>query len=506
MRCLGPPRFNNLNRWKWLTVLSVTGLLLLVYLPLAASELTWANNGVDGGDLVTAVATLGIPHPTGYPTYVLLGRLFLVLPVGEVAHRVTLLSAVSAAMAGGLLSLLFIVAQPVRSELHRFLGSALVGLALGLSPLLWSQAVIAEVHGLNALFIVLVLWLVWRLGDSDRSVSMGVVFLGFSYGLGLGNHVTMILMAPVLALVAVSRWRLGVQRKWLLVLVAGLVLGLAVYLYLPLRARANPAVNWGDPSTWEGFLWMVTARPYGSLAFALPLTEVPRRLSAWAGLLIRQFTIVGVGLGVVGLAYGYQRTRWLNGACLWMILAYSAFSIGYDTADSYDYLIPAYIGAAWFIGQGMLFLMGELSRWHRWAAFAVPVVFFLSLAFRLPGLRQSLDPRNDRRAVEFTREVRTSAPENALIHTWSAADSFPLWYEQFALGHRPDLRIVVVPLTQFGWYRQNLRDVYPDLAIPPDEIDNALLWTAALTASYMGPVCRTNGNDPEAVKLILECP
>ena len=59
----------------------------LVYLATLAPDITWAYQGTDGGDLITAAYTLGVPHPSGYPTYVLMGWLFSKLPVGTIAWR-----------------------------------------------------------------------------------------------------------------------------------------------------------------------------------------------------------------------------------------------------------------------------------------------------------------------------------------------------------------------------------------------------------------------------------
>src|SRR5262245_63419269 len=54
----------------------------------------------DSGELAAAVYVLGIPHPTGYPLYVLLGKLWtLLIPFGSVAYRLSLFSAVCAALA-----------------------------------------------------------------------------------------------------------------------------------------------------------------------------------------------------------------------------------------------------------------------------------------------------------------------------------------------------------------------------------------------------------------------
>src|SRR5512139_3479464 len=61
--------------------------------------LTWANNGADGGDLLAAALTGGVPHPTGYPTYQILLRLAISAIGGEPARAGAWLSALSAALA-----------------------------------------------------------------------------------------------------------------------------------------------------------------------------------------------------------------------------------------------------------------------------------------------------------------------------------------------------------------------------------------------------------------------
>ncbi|MGC8878576.1 MAG: protein O-mannosyl-transferase family, partial [Anaerolineae bacterium] len=62
-----------------------TLLAFIVYLITLAPSITWCNDGADGGDLITATVTGGVPHPSGYPTYLLLGSLFVHLPLGDLA-------------------------------------------------------------------------------------------------------------------------------------------------------------------------------------------------------------------------------------------------------------------------------------------------------------------------------------------------------------------------------------------------------------------------------------
>jgi hypothetical protein len=76
----------------------------LLYLASAAPGLSWAHEGDSGGAFAAAVYTLGIPQPTGYPTYVLLGKLFMLLPWGARAWRLNLFAALAGAGAIGLLT------------------------------------------------------------------------------------------------------------------------------------------------------------------------------------------------------------------------------------------------------------------------------------------------------------------------------------------------------------------------------------------------------------------
>ena len=106
----------------------------------------------DSGELVAAAATLGIPHPSGYPLYVLLGWLWIQLaPVSSAAYAMSLFSAAFAGLACGLLYLL---------ARRQGLGAAAAlfgALILAFSPSFWSQAGVQRVYSLGAFFVVAVL-------------------------------------------------------------------------------------------------------------------------------------------------------------------------------------------------------------------------------------------------------------------------------------------------------------------------------------------------------------
>ena len=98
---------------------------------------------------------LGIAHPTGYPLYTLLGKLFTLGPWHNIAWRVNLLSAVAGALT---VVFVYLAARLLTRRLPALLGAV----ALTVSPVFWSQAVVAEVYTLTGAFVALLLWLALR--------------------------------------------------------------------------------------------------------------------------------------------------------------------------------------------------------------------------------------------------------------------------------------------------------------------------------------------------------
>ena len=123
------------------------------------------------------------------------------------------------------------------------------------------------------------------------------------------------------------------------------------------RVQAPP-INWGDPSTPGGFWWVVSASIYRPLVFGIPLADLPHRLAAWGTEAGRQLGggPWGMAIALVGL-WRLEQTdrRWWWTTTL-IALAYTAYSVGYNSIDSYVYLIPAWAMASLWAGHGMAWL------------------------------------------------------------------------------------------------------------------------------------------------------
>ena len=459
--------------------------LLGVYLLTLAPTITWAHHGADGGDLVTAVAQGGIPHPPGFPTYLALGELFIRLPWGEPAWRLNLMSAALAAGAGALTAVAVRVLQSKREEAReqRSRGpeeqesrrgeaknekqeaggkrqEICAGLVLGLAPLFWSQALIAEVYAPAAFFAALVIVLALRGGPAS--------VLGLAWGVGMGAHPTLLFLAP---LVAWGAWGDERDRQSRLVWTGLLALAGWGVMYGPvLLARGQTPSPWADVSTPAGWWALVTGRLYRGYLFRLPLSAWPRRLLAWVGLLARQFTPIGAILAGLGLARLWRERRALASVSALAFGGFSLYAVGYDTADSLVYLAPALPLAALWLGAGLVWATAWLRQRLRQGVWLILV---------LPLLQATLfwgqtDLSGDRSATKWAAQVLHQAPPDAVLLTAHDAHTFTLWYVHDVLGERQDVVIVDQDLWAHAPYRNVIEEELgletPESNLSPDGI------------------------------------
>lgn len=449
------------DRNGWWLAGAVLAVALAVYVATLAPGLTFANYGTDGGDLVSAARTLGVPHPTGYPTYTLLAWLFSQLPIGVIAYRVNLLSAVCAAAA---VALFFRTAQRVLpTDEPALLLPIATALTLAFSTLLWSQAVISEVYALLMLFAALLLWLLvhWREGGGDGTLWLSA----FVLGLGLGNHLTLVFIVPAALILLWPERRRWFRARAFLPAVGLFVAGLSIYAYLPLAAGHRPPVNWGNPQTWRGFLWVVTAKQYQGFAFGLEPAEMPGRIYSWAALLGDQFGWWGLAFALMG-AWGWWRRdrRFTLFALAWM-LPVSLYAFFYDTGDSHMYLLPAVLLMALWWGEGAQGLLGLARRlqpvWQHLALIAIILLPVGSIALHWGAV----EPDDDWQVHAYIYQALEAVEPGGLVIVRGDGPTFALWYGLYAEEQRPDVAVVNGPLLAFVWYRDHVRHLYPHIIV-----------------------------------------
>ena len=474
--------------FHWIAPIFLVISLFVLYLFSLAPDITWAHAGSDGGDLITAAATGGVAHPTGYPTFLWLARLFQFLPVGTIAYRTNLMSAVFTALTA-LLVYDIVVSSPSSPAKDNRLAGLIAGYAYGLSPLAWSQAVITEVYPLHIFFVALILWLLvgrFTYSPNKSLRALHDVAIGLSMGLAMGNHLTSAALLPVALLVGIAPTlspkpdvKKSSKRKkdarasidWASIdwaslgrrLGAVLIGLLLVYASILWRASTGAPVNWEHADNLNNLWRLVSGALYEHLAFSLPIDQALLRVISVAQLLLTQFGILGLLVGIYYFFRNFPLSR-LSLSIGWVAVANTIFSLGYASLDSYVYLLPFFLAFAIWIGFGIGNITRLLAQQKNWLNLGVSAILLVSFWGLAMMNYPKIDLSGDHRAQKFREAVFATLPPQAIVVTNDRA-LFSLWYYHFVLKERQDIAVLARGLLPNAWYIDVLHDTYSTLNI-----------------------------------------
>ncbi len=427
-------RFPSIRFTEFVPSLLVFFVSLTVYLLTLAPGITWAHHSFDGGELITASRTLGVAHPPGYPTYLILAHFFSFLPLGEIAWRYNLFSAVCVALAAAFVAATsgVLLRTKTGSGAKRQYVQVAAGLSFAFMPLVWGQATVTEVYALNLAVLSIMLWSL--LGCRASWLT------GLLLGLSITTHLTSLLMVPLVA---------GTipRRDWPIALSATL-LGLTPFLLIPFLAAGDSPVVWGDPTTPAGWWWLVSARLYQPNVFGVPFTAWTPRVLDYGLSFLGQFVYLGVGVLAAGVIIQQSTDRKLHWLMLLTVTLYAAYALAYDAVDAALYFLPGLLILSLYLAYGLHYL--------GWAAMLLPAAL-LMVNYARYDLSNNLD------VVGRASRVLQAAPQDALLMSPGDSTIFALWYYQSVVGERPDIALVDRNLFAFDWYRQRLGRQYPDL-------------------------------------------
>ena len=451
---------------------------LLVYLLTCAPGLTWAHRGADGGDFLGAAATLGVPHPAGYPTYTLLLRLFMLLPLQEPAAAGNLLSTVMGAAAVALCGAIIhqILSRLARGwDEQRWVpwAAAAGALCFAFTPLVWSQALITEVYAFHLALVAAAFWLLLRWRRTGR----GLPWVGLMIGLGMTNHLTTAFLGPAaLALLAAGRKHLG----WRTLLAAGgaFCLGLAPYAYLPWAARHMPPINWENPQSWSGFTRLTLAVRYRHNLLEPSPADVLARLLGWLNdfpLLYFWPIYLLLAIGLLWLLFRDPPAGVMTGVYAVLVTGYAA---NYGTSDYWVNLLPAVMMLSIWLAVGVWWGLRKLSR-SRWRhGPTVGVIAALALPAALLLMQWgAMDISQDHQASDFAAGVLETAEPNALLFARGDKHIFGLWYACYALDKEPDWVPILPTFLRSTWYRETLAANHQGLDLRPAGLGQEALQT-----------------------------
>ncbi len=408
-------------------------LCLTVFLAVLTLYLLTLAPGVVGGDAGEhqfAAPLLGIPHTTGYPLYILLGKLWtLLIPMGSMAWRMNLFSAVNGALAAGVTALIVYYlslpyathttphASRLTPHVSHLPGALVASLTLACGLTLWQWSTIAGVRSMNVLFFALLTLeaIIWqqkmeewrnrRLEDWEKqdahptfqpsnpptlppSTLPSPHWLVLTIGLSLAHHRTTVFYLPsLLGWIAWHDPQLFRQPRRLLPLILLVLAPLLLYLFIYFRGINNPPYSHEKITDLQSFWFLTGSGDSSGLFFSIDLAYLPARLAfIWNDLLLQLSWPGVIPAALGGLSLLWRRPAHFIFQAL-LVLLLLLFTLDFEVVNLNEaptwYLMPAYfvfavwvglgVNGIWDMGFGMWDVgCGMWKRWQEQQSFTIP--------------------------------------------------------------------------------------------------------------------------------------
>jgi Tfp pilus assembly protein PilF len=475
------------QRWNLIVGAAVFATILICYLVVISPTVSFW----DSGEFIATSYILGVPHPPGTPFYVIIGRLFSMLPFKEKALGVNFFSALTGALASLFLYLTTVRiltlwrGQPRtrREQMVLYCCAACSALAAAFGSSHWTDSIEAEVYSPAMLIMSFTVWLMVRWSQKHREEGSrnSLVLICYLLGLSVGLHLGTVLVLPAFVVFAlVVDYKLFADFKFiLLVLFVGL-LGLSNHLYLPIRSALNPAIDEANPERWDAFKECLLRKQYKPMTPFIRQAPWDFQFAMFWRYFREQWTGLGgswTGLlmlaGALGslVHFARQKRTFILMATLFLItslglIVYMNFTDHEVRERDYFFAHGFFFFSVW-VGVAFAYLadLAESTRHSRWltpTALAVLVAFTFSsysVNFR------SHDRRGDWNAHDYGYNMLATVAPNGLVFTNGDNDTFPLWFIQEVKGFRKDVRVVNLSLLNTPWYIWQLKHLEPQVPI-----------------------------------------
>jgi hypothetical protein len=460
-----------------LVAAAISFICLAVYVPTVCPIVSFTDNG----ELATVATTLSIAHPTGYPLFTLLGRIASMIPIVDpIIYRLNLFAAFVTAVSIGVFfkvvremqrTSFFSAAEKKqesgRQSFNNLLSAIGSSLLLAFSSTVWSQATSLEVYALHLLLILLAMFFFIR-GVEEQlresgSTSRNLMAFSFVLGLSFTNHMTTVLLAPGFLYLYFAVLG-GAENSWrrLMLMTPFFILGLSVYLFLPIRSSSNPPLDWGNIDSLERFWWHVSGKQYRVWMFE-GWSVAKKQLAVFVNDFSSEFSYPSW----LFIAFGFANSWRAPKRFVLLLLLFATcllYSVNYDIHDINSYFLLAFVSVALVLCSGFArtfwVLPERLRKGWIFASFTVGLV-----AVQFYSNRSRVDASEDRLASSIAVESLEKLPPNALVISglWDFFVS-PMYYFQIVEGKRNDIVVVDKSLLQNRvWYFNQLRMNFPEI-------------------------------------------
>ncbi len=447
---------------------------------------------MDSGELAAACTSFGIPHPTGYPLFLILGFIFSKLPFSaSPVYNLNLMSAVISAAAViifyyvsfSVISLLT-VRQSKQEQKHKKgkaqsneinisanvvkLASFFSALVFGFSRTFWSNALSVEVYPLHALLQIILLYYCIRIYSSLKEGNKKNWILLFVFlGLSFANHMTTVFVVPgILYLFYLQHKENPAFAKSVYPIVFWTIPGLLLYLVLILRASSEPFMNWSDPKTLSNLYHHITGGDYSQLMFASS-NVFSKNTKLFFSTVLGEYAVVSGIIAVIGLGYLYTRSKHLFYFIIILILGCLLYSLNYSIRDLLTYFLLIYILLGLTYGVGFIYVLNFLSSKVNLQKNFIPVLVIGGLLLSGFSLNYNYSANNNSANYvieDITLNTFNEIELNSVLMTYDWGYIYPaaVYYQQVAKV-RQDVKVFNVKFLSVAWYLNMIKKYYLDV-------------------------------------------
>ncbi len=424
----------------------------------------------DCGETITCSFTLGIQHPPGYPLFTLLGKIFSLLPIGDVSFRIYLFS-----LFLSVLNSIFIYFFILKNlQLFGIKNNLIVPFFSSLFYIfgwtIWQQSIIAKggIYILNIMFVILITIILFEI-YKNKNIKYIYLF-SFIFGLSLTHHhMSQIILLPVyLFLLYKSHMHAFLKTKNYFFILMFFILGISLYIYHPLRAK-TAILNWGDPSNLKNFLWVISRYQYfGSEISRSFLNSLNQILKFFLSLSYENL-FAGIFFIIIGAIYLYKINKnifiyFTVIILLFLIITASYLNLTKDRLYIMEtYITPVYFPSSVFLSIGIYFL----SNFFKKNIHFFTVIFSLLLILiQIFVFFPKLDKSRYFFAYDYNKNLIISADYKSILFTAGDGIVFPTWYLKYVKNFRTDITLIGSPVLPMKWVRDNITKQNPDIKMP----------------------------------------
>jgi len=450
---------------------------------------------IDCGELAAVCYTFGVPHPTGYPVFLIIGYVISHLPMpGSVVYRLNLLSAIESSAAvvitfyAAVILLQNVIPLYLKMKINTtgkkenqsdfnlksinvFIIASFAAMIAGLTKTWWFNATQIEVYALHSLFISIIflisLRIIFNLNKLSRK-NWALLFLFF--GLSTANHSTTIYFIPGLIYLYYIQYKVNKSfaksvLKYLLLILPSVML----YMILIFIASSQPYLNWSNPQTLDGFISHIRGSDFNHLMFSSTVNfsknaerffiSIPGEMAILPGL-----------FGLIGFGMVWKINKNLFVYVILLILTCLLYSYNYSSIEIQSFYLIVYYILAFFASLGTVYLLLIIDNKKFLLSDKInPVVILVGavlIAFNLGVNYKENDNSRNYVNDDIATNTLNLLEYNSILLTYDYAFvySASIYYQQVE-KLRPDIKVFNVKFLSAPWYLETIKKYYPDVYV-----------------------------------------